>query len=176
MWTVFAFHYRWLGLHNSKIYFLFSIKAWHIYFPLTFSGYLLLRKREEKKERVPSTSTCMFNFHSTFIYFCTLSLIVRHYWVELEVPLHISFSCSYSLKFDSLPRSVAAPSLHATTAATSMRVEEDGGCAHLAPPPSTAGRSHHHRRGQRRSEKPRASLGGGEIGSPLESPARATRG
>jgi hypothetical protein len=141
MWTVFAFHYRWLGLHNSKIYFIFSIKAWHIYSLLTFSGYLLKKKeKRRKKERVPSTSTCMFNFHSTFICFCTLSLIVRHHWVELEVPLHISFACCYSLKFDSLPWSAAAPSPHTTTAATSMRVEEDGGCAHLAPLPSMAGR------------------------------------
>jgi hypothetical protein len=111
MWTVFALHYHWLELHNSKIYFLISIKVWHIYSLLNFSGYLSKikenrrnkeRKKERKKEKVPSTSTCMFNVHSIFIYFCTLLLIVGHHWVELEVPLDISFSCCCSLKIESL--------------------------------------------------------------------------
>jgi hypothetical protein len=37
------------------------------------------RKEERKKEKVPSISTYMFNVHSTFIYFCTLLLIVGHH-------------------------------------------------------------------------------------------------
>jgi hypothetical protein len=57
----------------------------------TYTSYLLLvvvysiereeRKKERKKERkeFQSTSTCMFNVHSTFICFCTLSLIVGHH-------------------------------------------------------------------------------------------------
>jgi hypothetical protein len=43
----------------------------------------------------------MFNVHSTFICFCTLLLIVGHYWVELEVPLDISFACCCTLKNES---------------------------------------------------------------------------
>jgi hypothetical protein len=31
------------------------------------------RIKKERKKKVPSTSTCMFNVHSTFICFCTLS-------------------------------------------------------------------------------------------------------
>jgi hypothetical protein len=105
MWTIFTLHYRWLGLHNSKIYFLFNIKAWHIVL-LTFSGYLFKIKEKrinkERKKKVPSTSTCMFNVHSTFICFCTLLFIVRHHWVELEVPLDISFACCCLLKIELL--------------------------------------------------------------------------
>jgi hypothetical protein len=44
----------------------------------------------------------MFNVYSIFIYFCTLSLIVGHHWVELEVQLDISFACCCSLNFESL--------------------------------------------------------------------------
>jgi hypothetical protein len=98
------FHYYWLGLHNSKIYFLFSMKSWHIYSLLNCSGYLFKRKekrRNKKIKKFQSTSTCMFNVHSTFICFCTLLLIVGHHWVELEVPLYISFPCCYKLKFES---------------------------------------------------------------------------
>jgi hypothetical protein len=90
-----------------KFIFLFSINAWHIYSLFNFSGYLLKRKEKKRKEKkrnkkVPSTSTCMFNIHSTFICFCTLLLIVGHHWVKLEVSLDISFTCCYPLKFDSL--------------------------------------------------------------------------
>jgi hypothetical protein len=60
------------------------------------------KKREERRKKVPSTSTCMFNVYSTFIYFCTLLLIVRHHWSELEVPVDISFACYCLLKFDPL--------------------------------------------------------------------------
>jgi hypothetical protein len=60
------------------------------------------KEKRRKKEKIPSTSTCMFNVHNTFICFCTLLLIVRHYLNELEVPLHISFACYCSLKFDPL--------------------------------------------------------------------------
>jgi hypothetical protein len=42
----------------------------------------------------------MFNVHITFICFCTLLLIVGHHWVELEVPLHISFAYCCSLKIE----------------------------------------------------------------------------
>jgi hypothetical protein len=72
----------------------------------TYIPYLLsvatCSKEKKKKKKVPSTSTCMFNVHSTFICFWTLSLIVGHHGVELEVPLDISFACCCSLKFESL--------------------------------------------------------------------------
>jgi hypothetical protein len=103
MWTIFALHYRWLELHYSKIYFLFSIKAWHIYFLLTFSGYMFKikeKRRKKEQKKFQSISTCMFNVHSTFFCFCTLLLIVGHHWVELEVPLDILFACCCSLKIE----------------------------------------------------------------------------
>jgi hypothetical protein len=106
MWIIFALHYRWLELHNSKIYVLFSIKAWHIYFLLNYSGYLFKinekRRNKERKKKFQRTSTCVFNVHSTFICFYTSFFIVGHHWVELEVPLDISFAYCCSLKIESL--------------------------------------------------------------------------
>jgi hypothetical protein len=51
MRTILALHYRWLELHNSIIYYLFSIKTWHILSLLTFSGYLSKRKEKKRKEK-----------------------------------------------------------------------------------------------------------------------------
>jgi hypothetical protein len=77
----------------------------------TYIPYLLLvatcskgKKIKEKKERkkFQSTSTCMFHVYSSFICFYTLLLIVAHHWVELEVPLDISFAYWCSLNIESL--------------------------------------------------------------------------
>jgi hypothetical protein len=101
---MFALHYRWLGLHNPQNCIFSLALNLGTYTPLlTLSGCLIQRNRikKERKKKFQSTSTCIFNVHSTFIYFCTMLLIVGHHWVELEVPLYISFSCFCTLKSES---------------------------------------------------------------------------
>jgi hypothetical protein len=65
---------------SSKLHFSLALKLG------TYTPYLLLvvvysREREEKKERkeFQSTNACMFNVHSTFIYFYTMLLIVGYH-------------------------------------------------------------------------------------------------
>jgi hypothetical protein len=88
--------------------FIFSLASklgTYIPYLLSVAIFLKEKKREERKKerkkKFQSTSTCMFNVYSTFICFCILLLIVGHHWVELEVPLDISFTCCSSLKNES---------------------------------------------------------------------------
>jgi hypothetical protein len=94
-----------IDLSCTILKFIFSLASkLGTYIPYLILVATCLNERKEKKEinkKFQSTSTCMFNVHSTFIYFCTLLLIVGHHWVELEVPLDISFACWYSLKLES---------------------------------------------------------------------------
>jgi hypothetical protein len=44
--------------------------------PVHASGCLFKKERKEERKEFQSTHTCMFNVHSTFIYLCTLLLLL----------------------------------------------------------------------------------------------------
>jgi hypothetical protein len=102
MGTIFDF--ATIDMDCTILKFIFSLASKlsaYIYYLLSVATCSKEKIKKERKKKVPSTSTCKFNVHSTFICFRTLSLSVKHLCSEQDVPLHISFACCYSLKFHS---------------------------------------------------------------------------